>query len=169
MKKTKGYIFSRNFFEERVPQNIQNLAIRNYCKKKSYNYLLSSVEYTMKNSFLILNDLVRNMKSYEGITAYSLFQLPSNNKLRNDILNRIIKKKKFISFAVEDLKVSNFVEKEEIEKIHNLVNCEDPMEVWFNIMNKDKTREQLEKIISRLDVKKKRRRQVLSKGDLTKL
>ena len=30
----KGYIFSRPFFGERVPQNVQNIVLRDYCKKK---------------------------------------------------------------------------------------------------------------------------------------
>ena len=59
--------------------------------------------------------------------------------------------------------------KASLEKIHNLVNFEDPLEFWFNIMTKDKTREQLEKIISRLDLTKNIRIQLLSKCDLTNL
>ena len=34
MKKLRGYIFSRAFMGERVPQSIQNLVIREFCKKK---------------------------------------------------------------------------------------------------------------------------------------
>ena len=31
----KGYIFSRPFFGERAPQHIQNIILRDYCKKKT--------------------------------------------------------------------------------------------------------------------------------------
>ena len=34
--KLKGYIFSRPFFGERVPQNVQNIILRDYCKKKLF-------------------------------------------------------------------------------------------------------------------------------------
>ena len=51
MKKLRGYIFSRPFMEERVPQHVQNIILRNYCEKNNYAFLLSSVEYKMNNSF----------------------------------------------------------------------------------------------------------------------
>ena len=50
MKKLRGYIFSRQFMGERVPQHVQNIVIRNYCEKNRYFFLLSSVEYKMENS-----------------------------------------------------------------------------------------------------------------------
>ena len=40
MKKIKGYIFSRPFLDERAPQHIQNLVIREFCKKKDYIIVL---------------------------------------------------------------------------------------------------------------------------------
>ena len=101
MKKVRGYIFSRSFMGERAPQHVQNIIIRDFCKKNSLDYQLSSSEYKMKGSFLILKDIVANMKKIDGIVAYSLLQLPSNYNERNKILTTIIKKKKFISFAVE--------------------------------------------------------------------
>ena len=93
MKKVKGYIFSRSFMGERIPQHIQNIIIRDYCKKNELQYLLSTSEYNMDNSFLILNDLVTNLKGIDGIIAYSLFQLPYYQGERNKILKKIIKKK----------------------------------------------------------------------------
>ena len=117
MKKVRGYIFSRPFMGERVPQHVQNIVIRDFCQKNSLNYLLSASEYKMKNSFLILNDLVTNIKDLYGIVAYSLFQLPSNSKERNKILRKIIKKNKVIFFAVEQMKVSNINELNNLNSI----------------------------------------------------
>ena len=34
MKKVRGYIFSRPFMGERAPQHVQNIIIRDFCKKK---------------------------------------------------------------------------------------------------------------------------------------
>jgi len=117
MKKVKGYIFSRSFMGERIPQHIQNIIIRDYCKKNELQYLLSTSEYNMNNSFLILNDLVTNLKGIDGIIAYSLFQLPYYQGERNKILKKIIKKKKFIMFASEKMKVSNLNELNHINSI----------------------------------------------------
>lgn len=117
MKKVKGYIFSRSFMGERIPQHVQNIVIRDYCKKNELQYLLSTSEYNMNNSFLILKDLVTNLKSFDGIIAYSLFQLPHDQKERIKILNKIVKKKKFIIFASEKTKVSNLRELDHINSI----------------------------------------------------
>lgn len=94
MKKFRGYITSKPFLGERVPQNVQNLYIRNFCKIKNFEYLLSGTEYSMKNSFHILEELVHNLKNYDGIIAYSIFQLPQKSFHRTKLLNKILKKKK---------------------------------------------------------------------------
>lgn len=39
--KLKGYIFSRSFMGERAPQHIQNIILREYCKKNNFTFLLS--------------------------------------------------------------------------------------------------------------------------------
>jgi len=102
---------------ERAPQHVQNIVIRDFCNKNSLHYLLSASEYKMKNSFLILKGIVSNMRDIDGVVAYSVFQLPSNNNFRNEILNKIVKKGKTIFFAVEQMKVSN---KKEIRHINSI-------------------------------------------------
>ena len=52
-----GYIFSREIDGNIIPQKVQNLVIRDYCKQNGYQYLLSSVEYAMEDSNLMLNSL----------------------------------------------------------------------------------------------------------------
>jgi len=117
MKKIKGYIFSRPFLGERAPQHIQNIVIREFCKKENLHYSLSAVEYAMNNSCKTLYQLINDLKNLNGIVAYSLFQLPFNNFERNKILKIIIKKEKTFYFALEDLKISN---KNELQKIENI-------------------------------------------------
>ena len=75
MKKIRGYMFSRNFMGERVPQHIQNQVIRNYCKDNNYHYLLSAVEYAINNSQLILNQLLDQSENVDGFGFYSLFSI----------------------------------------------------------------------------------------------
>ena len=117
MKKIRGYIFSRPFLNERVPQNVQNLLIREFCKKEELFYNLSASEYAMSNCYKILYQLMHELKNLDGIVAYSVFQLPEENNKRNKILNEILKKKKFFYFALEDLKVSKL---SDIQKIENI-------------------------------------------------
>ena len=117
MKKIRGYIFSRPFLNERVPQNVQNLLIREFCKKESLFYNLSASEYAMSNCYKILYQLMHELKNLDGIVAYSVFQLPEENNKRNKILKEILKKKKFFYFALENLKVSKLSDMQKIENI----------------------------------------------------
>ena len=117
MKKIRGYIFSRPFLNERVPQNVQNLLIREFCKKESLFYNLSASEYAMSNCYKILYQLMHELKNLDGIVAYSVFQLPEENNKRNKILKEILKKKKFFYFALENLKVSKLGDMQKIENI----------------------------------------------------
>ena len=114
--KVKGYIFSRVFMGERVPQSVQNLVLRNYCLNNNLIFELSSTEYSMENSYYVLNKLIDD-KKYKKIIFYSMFQLPDNNEKRLKTLKKIIEKKKSIYFALEDQIFKNTSNIEEIENI----------------------------------------------------
>jgi len=127
MKQVRGYIYSRPFMGERVPQHVQNLVIRDYCERNSLHFLLSAAEYAMQNSDLILEQIMCELKNIDGIVAYSLFQLPEDSVKRNNIYNQIITMKKNIYFAVEGLSAGTKQECERIEILwrvrQTLPNC----------------------------------------------
>ena len=104
---------------ERAPQHVQNIVIRDYCKKKRLFYLLSATEYGMEKSHLMLEKILVELKSkdIDGIVAYSLFQLPEEKKIRLKIYKKILSLKKEIHFSVEGLKISNQKEAKKIEDI----------------------------------------------------
>ena len=102
---------------ERAPQFIQNLAIRDYCKKNNYKFLLSSVEYAMKRSTLILDEIMSNLDAIDGIAFYSLFQLPEQKNKRLNIYSKILDNKKSLHFILENLTLEKSVD---IEKIDNI-------------------------------------------------
>jgi len=117
MKKIRGYMFSRDFMGERVPQHIQNQVIRNYCNDNNYEYLLSAVEYAMIDSQLILNQLLDQSKNIDGIGFYSLFQLPEDDQKRQKFLKKVIEKKKFICFCSENFILKKYLDIERINII----------------------------------------------------
>ena len=126
MTKLRGYIFSRTFMGERVPQNVQNLVLRDYCLKNKYSFLLSLSEYAMTDCFAMLNDAI-NESENDGIVAYSIFQMPFENIHRIKTLEKVINRKKTIHFALENIAITN---KKDLEKINeiwmikkNLENC----------------------------------------------
>ena len=126
-KRLRGYIFSRQFMEERAPQHVQNIVIRDYCSKKNIHYLLSATEYAMKNSTLMLRQLVKDLPSIDGIVAYSLFQMPEDDYERRNIFNSILSLKKEIHFALEGLTLYDNATQNHIENIwqvkKTLPNC----------------------------------------------
>ena len=105
MRKLKGYVSSRNFMGERAPQHIQNIIIRDYCTKNNYKYVLSATEYAFEESFFMLNNVLEEINKYDGIVAYSLFQLPSDIYDRNKIFKKILSKNKQIHFANESMSI----------------------------------------------------------------
>ena len=104
-KRLRGYIFSRPFMEERVPQHVQNIVIRDYCSKNNIQYLLSATEYAMEKSTLMLRQLITELPSIDGIVAYSIFQMPEDDAERQSIFNSVLSLKKEIHFAVEGLTI----------------------------------------------------------------
>ena len=102
---------------ERVPQHVQNLVIRDYCKKYSLQYLLSAAEYAMDGSHMILQQILDELPQLDGIVFYSLFLLPEQKKERDRVCKVILENKKTIFFAVEGLLMSNKIEHERIDTI----------------------------------------------------
>jgi sporadic carbohydrate cluster protein (TIGR04323 family) len=103
--------------EERVPQHVQNLVIRDYCARNNLQYLLSAAEYAMQNSCLILEQILCELTDLDGIVAYSLFQLPEDANKRKEIYQQIIGMRKSLYFAVEGLKASTAQDCERIETL----------------------------------------------------
>ena len=107
---------------ERVPQHVQNLVIRDYCKKHDLHYLLSATEYAMPHSHLILQQVLDELSQLDGIVFYSLFLLPEEIQERNRVTQIILNNNKTIYFAVEGLLMSNKEEQERIETIWQVKN-----------------------------------------------
>jgi sporadic carbohydrate cluster protein (TIGR04323 family) len=115
--KLKGYIFSRDFFGERVPQNVQNIVLRDYCEINKYTFLLSGTEYTFKKSSYILFEILDKLNNYNGILFYSLYQLPEDKEKRKELFKKIIHKKKQIHFALENIILKKIRDVDYVEKI----------------------------------------------------
>jgi sporadic carbohydrate cluster protein (TIGR04323 family) len=127
MNKVRGYVLSRPFMGERVPQHVQNLVIRDYCERNHLYYLLSVAEYAMDGCYLILAQLLAELPDLDGIAAYSLFQLPEDAMQRQRIYARVVEQKKTMHFSVEGFSVSTVQECERIETLwcirQTLPNC----------------------------------------------
>ena len=122
MKNFKGYISSRKLNNDKtVEQSIQNMTIRNCCEKRGYTFLLSATEFGMKNSFLVLNQVLSEIQKYDGIAFYSFLQLPKNKKKALEILKLIVNSNKKILFSLENLLIENF---SDINKIYQIISID---------------------------------------------
>lgn len=116
-KGVRGYIFSRPFCGQRVPQHVQNLVIRDYCQRKQVFFLLSAVEYTMPGCHMMLEQVMNEMVNIDGLVCYSLFQLPENQVYRRQIYQRIIAQGTSLHFAVENAAIHTLRDAMKIEEI----------------------------------------------------
>ncbi len=113
----QGYVTSRSFQGQRVPQHVQNLVIRDYCQGRGLRYLLSGTEYAIPGSTLMLKQLVDGLDQLEGIVFYSLFQLPESSQTRQGIYQHVLKQNKSLHFAVEALALQQEQDCQRLEDI----------------------------------------------------
>ena len=118
LKKVKGYISSREINGTIIPQKVQNLVIREHCKNKNFIYYLSSVEHKMKNTFHVLDEVLKSLSNVNGIVMYSIFQLPYDEKKRIIIMKKLFKNSKFLSFALENITIKN---KKDLVKLNSII------------------------------------------------
>lgn len=116
-KDVRGYIFGKEFMGERVPQQVQNIIIRDFCIKNKLHYKLSLVEYVFKKSTFMLKEGLKEIDKIYGIVFYSLFQLPEDEKDRNLICKFVLKKKKKLFFALENIEMSSL---DDLKKINSI-------------------------------------------------
>jgi len=117
MNKVRGYIFSRPFSGERVPQHVQNLVIRDYCERNGLQFLLSATEYAMPGCHLMFEQVLGELAEISGLVAYSVFQLPEDGTHRKVVYEQILNQQKVLYFAVEGLRASTRQECERIEML----------------------------------------------------
>ena len=98
----RGYVASGRINGHFIPQHVQNIIIRDYANKNNLLYKLSSSEYIMENSTMILESLICELDKLEGIILYSMFQLPSDRIYRTNFYKKIIESKCTLHAAVEN-------------------------------------------------------------------
>ena len=123
MKKIKGYVSSRLIDGNLISQKIQNLVIREFCKKNNLFYNLSNVEYIYEDCYVGLYEIIENINELDGIVAFSFHQLPIDDKKRKKIFYKFIDSKKLICFANENYKIENTEGYEKLESIIQIHKC----------------------------------------------
>jgi sporadic carbohydrate cluster protein (TIGR04323 family) len=118
----RGYVFSRAVDDHRVPQHIQNLVIRDYAQRRKLHYLLSATEYAMPGCYLMLEQVLGELASVDGIILYSMFMLPPSAAKRDEVYRKVIAARAGLHAAVEAFVLKSEVD---IERWENVLRTAD--------------------------------------------
>ena len=101
----RGYNGSRPVRGTSFPQRVQNLVIRDYAARKGLRYLLSATEYAMPGCYMILENVLGELASIEGIIAFSIFMLPARKERRLELYARVLQAGCELHGALEGLTI----------------------------------------------------------------
>ena len=102
----RGYIASRPVRGQLMPQQVQNLVVRDYARRRGLTYKLSATEYGMAGNYMMLETVLAELDGLEGIILFSLFMLPQRPERRHAIYRRVLDAGGSLHAALEDLAVT---------------------------------------------------------------
>lgn len=113
----RGYIASRPIAGERAAQHVQNLVVRDYAQRKGLIFLLSATEYAMPGCYMMLEQVLDELPTIEGIICYSLGMLPADPVRRQAVWRRVLDTGASLHGALEGLAVRSVADVARIEDI----------------------------------------------------
>ena len=113
----RGYIASRPVRGTTTPQHVQNLVIRDYAARNKLTYLLSATELSVPGCFMVMEDVLAELPSIEGMICYSLFMLPGGDAARRRLYERVLDSGAELHAALESLKIASESDVRRIEDI----------------------------------------------------
>ena len=117
----RGYIASGQYREQRTPQHVQNLVIRDYCTKNNLEYILSRAEYSF--SCECLSQLEACLADgYKHIVFFSIRQLPKGKRQRLDLYKKSLERAIVLHFACEGLSARDIAGFGEVELLISIID-----------------------------------------------
>jgi sporadic carbohydrate cluster protein (TIGR04323 family) len=113
----RGYVSSREFGGLRIPVPLQALAMRDYCARKNLFYKLHANENSFPHSYTVLEGLIRNLSSFQGLLMTSMFMLPHRPERRARIYETIFRQGADLHFVLEDMVIASLADVEPVEEI----------------------------------------------------
>ena len=106
----QGYVKLQDFNNIYLPPSIQNLIIKNYCEQNNFIFKLSVNEQNIKNCYMELFFILRNIKKIDGLIMNSIYMLPQDIKDFNLFCSLYSKRNIKLIFIFENLKVNSLKE-----------------------------------------------------------
>jgi len=101
----RGYITSRPVRDSHFPQRVQNLVVRDYAQRRKLPFRLSLTEYAMPGCSMMLESLLGELDTLDGIILFSAFTLPADRERRKGVYQRVLAAGKTMHAALENLVV----------------------------------------------------------------
>jgi len=103
----RGYTTARAFGPYIIPIPVQSLALRDYCARKKFVYVLPGNENSFPHSYLVLEGMIRDLSAYQGIIMCSMFMLPQRAERRRRMLQRVLDQGCTVHLVIEDFVVTS--------------------------------------------------------------
>ncbi len=113
----RGYMGARMEMGRSTPQHIQQAVMRDYCAQRHMTYLLAATEYCMPGCTMILDAVLDELDSVQGIVMYSLFLFPQSREKRMDMYRRLFDKGCTLHTAAEGIVLSDWQDAMRIEDV----------------------------------------------------
>lgn len=102
----RGYITSRPVNGVPYPHKIQNLVVRDYCRRKGLPFLLSVTEGSIPGSFMMLNGVLDQLASLCGLVLFSQFMLPAARAERQRVYDKVLTAGVELHAALEEIVIA---------------------------------------------------------------
>jgi len=103
----QGYVKLQSFNNIYLPPSIQNLIIKNYCEQNNFIFKLSANEQNIKNCYMELFFILKNIKKIDGIIMNSIYMLPQDIKNFNYFCSLYSKRSLKLIFIFENQKINS--------------------------------------------------------------
>lgn len=130
----RGYIGTRMEMGRSVPQHIQQMVMRDYCSKNAMTYLLAAVEYRMTGCTMILDAVMAELPSLQGIVMYSLFLMPRARAKRMELYGKVFEAGATLHAAAENITIANWqdaMRSEENWLVHDVMRGQDEADLAY--------------------------------------
>jgi sporadic carbohydrate cluster protein (TIGR04323 family) len=117
-KGLRGYVSSRGFGEFFIPVPLQSLALRDYCARKGFVYVLPVNENSFPHSYMVLEGMIQDLGTFEGVIMYTMHMLPERAKRRRRIYGRILEQRCSLHFVLEDCAIAD---RQDISKLEDIL------------------------------------------------
>jgi sporadic carbohydrate cluster protein (TIGR04323 family) len=119
-KGTKAYTTPRAFGGFQIPISLQSAAIRRYCEERGLAFHLHANENLIPHTYLVLESVVADAATYEGIAMCSIDMLPTDSRHRRDLVRRCLAAGCRLHFLFEQRVVATAADADELETLIGL-------------------------------------------------